>query len=201
MLYRFALNLYKNKIERDAFNNQVFRETSALRASAEVWSDVASSQGLGFRYGDSGPLLHGDLASGAALEIGVYEGKVDGAYRTAARARAAEASVVPGSVVVRPHTGLTRALGRVWAVPPNIPAEIAARYFVRADPPERAAQVLGPDMQAALVEQADRGAELYAEHGEVTLVLEGIELQHERLERIVTALAEATKPPPASPYR
>jgi hypothetical protein len=187
---RYALNLYTARRQRDDYANRVMRESTTLRAAEDVWSDVASSLGLGFRSADAGPLLYGDLASGAALEIGVLETIEDGTYRTVAKARGE--SNAKGRILVRPHDPLTRLARRVLAPPPGIDEAWLERFFVRAKPPEIARERLTASTLDLLVALADRVPHLYWEDGEVALVLEGVELVHERLERIIDALTAMT---------
>lgn len=189
---RYALNLFSARREASAYGDRTLRESSTLRAAAEVWSDVASSAGLGYRTTDGAPLLYGDLPSGAQLEVSVYETKDTGEYRTVATAR--PASPRPGRLIVRAHDPWTRVLSRALRPPPGVPRDIGARFFVRASPVELAAELLDEAIARALVALADRRPRLSWEDGEVELVLEGVELVHERLEILVAALSALTAP-------
>lgn len=192
------LNLSQKRHREAAYGDRVLRESTTLRVASEVWSDVASTRGLGFRSSDSGPLLHGDLRSGGAFEMGVYERDEDGQYATLASMRLT--TKLAGDLVVRPHAPWTRALARVRRPPPGLPEALTASYAVRAKPPELAERILGEKMQGLFELFADRSPALHAHGDEVAFVLEGVELAHERVEAILDAF-ETLAPVPTGPYR
>src|SRR5690606_30260053 len=101
--------------------------------------------------------------------------------------------------MVRPHDPLTRLAERLLGAPPAAGARWRAQFFVRARPPEVAGRYLSPRALEVLEELADRAPRLFAEDGEVAIVLEGVELVHERLETIIALLSSLTgesAPPP-----
>lgn len=179
-----------------ALGDRVLRESTTLRVASEVWSDVASSRGLGFRSSDSGPLLHGDLPCGLAFEMGVYARDEDGQYATLAAVRLATA--LPGRVSVRPHEPWTRLLEAVVKPPPGVPAELGRTFQVRARPPELAAIVLSDEVVALLQLLQERSPEVHAREDEIAFVLEGVELAHERVEAILDALDSLASRVPGS---
>lgn len=185
-IIRRAITMSTARQKAGQYGDRVLRESSTLRVASEVWSDVASTRGLGFRSSDAGPHLHGDLPSGVAFEMGVYARDEDGQYTTLAAVRLP--SALAGKVVVRPHEPWTRALASFRRGPPGVPAELLAGYDVRSSPPELAAAVLGPRLRELLSLMSDRRPEVHAKEDEVALVLEGVELTHERVEAIVDAL-------------
>jgi hypothetical protein len=189
--FRYALKLFAARRERAQYADRVLRESATLRAAEEIWSDVASSRGLGFRSSEAGPLLYGDLESGAALEIVVLETADDGSYRTVAKARGEGAAA--GRVLVRPHGAMTRLAERVLAPPAGLAAGWSERFFVRAKPPELARARLSEKILDVMVELEDRAPHLYWDDGEAMIVLEGVELVHARIDAVVTALSELTR--------
>ena len=181
-----------------AHGDRILRESSALHAAAEVWSDVASSRGFGLRNeDDAGPVLHGDLRSGGAFEMGLCI-RQDGQYETLAGVRLP----VPltGSVVVRPHEPWTRVLAWIVRPPSDLPSELTSAFFVRSTPAAAAVTVLTPKLQAVLALLSDRLPQVRASGEDMLLVLEGVELVHERVEAILDAF-EAILPVAAGPYR
>ncbi len=197
---RFAFNLFAARRDRDELANRTLRESATLRAAADVWSDVASMRGLGFRSNDAGPLLYGDLPSGATLEVRVFETSDTGEYRTVATARPSPhpPSADPrrqtrrqGRVLVRPHDAVTRIASRLRRAP-ALDAEVLERFFVRATPPSIARERLPRRVIELLMTLSDRAPHLYLEEEDVRLVLEGVELVHERMEAIVDGLSELT---------
>ncbi len=197
-IIRRAVTLSQARRVEAQYGDRVLRESTTLRVAVEVWSDVASTRGLGFRSGDSGPLLHGDLASGGAFEMGVYSREEDGQYATLATVRLP--SPLPGQLVLRPHEPWTRALAAVRRPPAELPAELTSTFHVRAKPSDLATRVLTPKLQALLALLADRNPQIHAGGDEVSLVLEGVELAHERVEAIVDAF-DTLFPVATGPYR
>lgn len=197
-LIRRAITMSTARQKASQYADRVLRESSTLRAAAEVWSDVASTRGLGFRSSDAGPLLHGDLPSGVAFEMGVYARDEDGQYATLAAVRLPAA--LAGTVVARPHEPWTRAFASVRRAPPGLPEELLGTHDVRSSPPELAATVIGPKLRELFALMADRRPELHAKEDEVALVLEGVELAHERVEAILDALGALGPAPAMGPY-
>jgi hypothetical protein len=183
------MKAYIAQREKAQFGDRVMRESSTMRAAESVWSDVASSRGLGFRSGDAGPLLYGDLSSGGEIEIGLYSTNYSDVFCTVATVRGREASAQKGEVSMRPHALGTRLL-RVLVPQPDLGDEIRERFFFRSKPPELAPRLFGERARAMILEQADRAPRFFWEDGTSTLVLEGIELVHERIERVVLALED-----------
>lgn len=186
---RQVLNLYMKQRERSQYADRTLRESSTWRAAESVWSDVASSRGMGFRSGDGGPLLYGDLASGGDLEVGVYEAAHSDVYCTVASVRGRQDRAKKGELSCRPHDMGTRVL-RLVVRQPDLRPEVLARYFFRSSPLELATKLLGARPQTMLCDLADRLPRLFWQDGSTTLVLEGIELTHERLEAMIVALTE-----------
>jgi hypothetical protein len=187
---RNVMKMYLAQRERAQAGDRVMRESTTMHGAESVWSDVASSKGMGFRAGDAGPLLYGDLASGGEIEMALFTTDYSEVYCTVATVRGREERARQGEVSVRPHAIATRLL-RVIVAQPELPAELLARYFFRGRPPELAAHLFGGERaQAMLLEQVDRAPRFFFEAGSSTLVLEGVELVHERLERLVDALSE-----------
>lgn len=184
---RHVLKLYTARREEAARGDRVMRQSTTMRAAGDVWSDVASARGLGFRSGDAGPLLYGDLASGGTLEIGLFETNYSDVYCTVATVRGRDEAAKKGELSARPHDFGTRLL-RIVTPQPELGAELLARYFFRSKPAGLAEALLGDEARAVLLEQVDRAPRLFWENGTSTLVLEGVELVHERIERIVAAL-------------
>ena len=58
---RSLLNMYSAQVESRSRGNRIVRESTTLRVTENVWADVASATGLGFRFGDAGPLLYGEI--------------------------------------------------------------------------------------------------------------------------------------------
>jgi hypothetical protein len=185
-MIRRAINMSTARHVASQYGDRVLRESKTLGVAVEVWSDVASSRGLGFRTSDAGPLLHGDLPSGVAFEMGVYARDEDGQYATLAAVRLPAA--LAGTVVVRPHEPWTRALAVVSGAPKGLPPSVTTVHAVRSRPPELASILFTPAVVALLETLGDRRPELHAREEEVALVLEGVELAHERVEAIVDAL-------------
>jgi hypothetical protein len=186
---RQVLKLYEKQREQSQRGDRVLREDSTMRSAESVWSDVASSRGMGFRSGDAGPLLHGDLSSGGAIEIGLYEAAHSDVYCTVATIRGREDLALGGELSCRPHDAVTRLL-RMFRKQPELREEVLARYFFLSSPVELATKLLGNRPQKMLCDLSDRGPRLYWEKGATTLVLEGIELVHERLEAMIEALTD-----------
>ncbi len=198
-IIRRAVSMSQARRMASALGDRVLRESTTLRVASEVWSDVASARGLGFRSSDSGPLLHGDLPSGVAFEMGVYARDEDGQYATLAAVRLP--TKLPGRASVRPHEPWTRVLEAVVKPPPGVPAELAQRFQVRARPPELVRMLLSDEIVALLQLVLERSPELHAHDDEVALVLEGVELAHERVEAILDALDTLARRVPDGPYR
>lgn len=194
---RRAVEIAQARRVASAQADRALRESSALRAAVEVWSDVASSHGFGLRTDDAGPTLHGDLRSGGAFEMGVCSDK-DGGYATLAAVHLP--TPLRGSVLVRPHEPWTRLLARVMRPPKDLHAEITSAFFVRSKPADTAAVLLTPKLQALLALVSDRRPQMQAKDEDVLLVLEGIELVHERVEAILDAF-ETLLPIASGPYR
>jgi hypothetical protein len=186
---RQVLKLYEKQREQSQRGDRVLREDSTMRSAESVWSDVASSRGMGFRSGDAGPLLYGDLSSGGEVEIGLYEAAHSDVYCTVATVRGREDKALGGEVSCRPHDVGTRLL-RMIVKQPELREEVLARYFFRSSPVDLAPKILGKRPQTMLCDLSDRLPRLYWEKGTTTLVLEGIELVHERLETMIEALTE-----------
>lgn len=188
------IKMYTERQSKRAHGERVLRQSSTLSAANEVWSDVAASLGLGFRAGDSGPLLHGELPGGARLEIGVYERDEDtGGYVTvASAARDPEGARPEGSLELRPLEGLRR-VARTFVGAKNVPSELAELYLVRASDDALVTRLLDHEpVKTALVASRDRAPMVLWEGGDATMALEGVELTHERLEEIVRALDSLT---------
>jgi hypothetical protein len=181
------MKMYMARREKAQAGDRIFRESSTMRAAESVWSDVASEKGMGFRSGNGGPLLYGDLPSGGEVEFGLFETNYSDVYCTVATVRGREDKAKKGTVSVRPHdlgTKLLEVFGR-----PELPADFLQAFFVKAKPVAIAGVVLGEEARAMLLEQTDRAPRYFYEDGSSTLVLEGIELVHERIGRIVEALS------------
>ena len=198
-IIRRAITMSQARRVASAYGDRVLRESSTLRVATEVWSDVASSRGLGFRSSDAGPLLHGELPSGASFEMGVYARDEDGQYATLATVKLL--APLAGEVVLRPHEPWTRALSALARPPRGLPASLTDRFVVRARPPELAEKVLSPALAALLELLVDRRPEVHASGQEISLVLEGVELAHERVEAVVEALDGLAPALGAGPYR
>lgn len=188
MLLRGLMNMYTNQRAARQYGDRVLRESSVLKATYEVWSDVASELGLGFRSGESGPLVHGELSSGAALEILVLEND-EGHYHTLARARKAGAR--SGQLTLRPHDPWTRVRSYLVRAP-NVEPTFAARFDVRASSDAVVRAVLTDKVRRFVEAFEPRRPELDVEPDEVTLVLEGVELEHDNLRAVVSMLDELT---------
>jgi hypothetical protein len=183
------IRLYTERQQKKKRGERVLRESTTLSAAAEVWSDVASTMELGFRSSDAGPLLYGELDGGPQLEIGVYEGEYDAAYRTVATTTAPEGAK-KGNLVVQPLRGFAR-VAKALVGAPDVPEALEALYFVRASDPALVTRFLHDEaVQRALVDLADRGPFLSWDDGSATLVLEGVELVHERMETLIRALSK-----------
>ena len=176
--------------------DRILRGSSALGAAVEVWSDVASSRGFGLRTDDAGPVLHGDLRSGGAFEMAVCSDS-EGQYTTLAATRLPAPLV--GSVVVRPHEPWTRLLAFLVRPPSDLPKELTSVFFVRSSA-TAATTVLTPKVQALLALVSDRLPQVQATGEDVLLVLEGVELLHERVEAILDAF-DTLSPIATGPYR
>ncbi len=195
---RSLLNMYSAQVESRSRGNRIVRESTTLRVTETVWADVASATGLGFRFGDAGPLLYGEIG-GATIEGGVYESKDDGGYRTVVQAKIAGGP--PGKLTVSARTATTRLLGLVTRAPEATPAALAEAYFVRADPPALAPVLLGAELVDVLVASRDREPSLEYTDGTAWVVLEGVELMQERLEALARGLGAMARADAPSPYR
>ena len=183
------IRMYTDRQQKKQRGERVLRDSSTLSAPSEVWSDLASTMELGFRSSDSGPLLYGELEGGPQLEIGVYEDEYDAAYRTVATTTAPEAAQ-HGHLVAQPLRGFARVAKAVVGAK-DVPEPLAALYFVRASEPALVTRFLHDEaVQRALVELADRAPFLSWDDGSATLVLEGVELVHERMETLIRALGK-----------
>lgn len=190
------MNMYTKQRAVRQYGDRVLRESSVLNATREVWSDVASELGLGFRSGDSGPFVHGELSSGAALEILVLAND-EGHYHTLARARKSGAR--SDRLTVRPHDPWTRVRSYVVRAP-NVDESFTARFDVRASSDTIARSVLTEGVRDLIGQLASRRPELDVDADEITLVLEGVELAHDNLRAIIAmldALMGAPSTPPA----
>ncbi|AKU98846.1 hypothetical protein AKJ09_05510 [Labilithrix luteola] len=196
VLYRQLFRLYTSRHEKDAFADRILRESSTLRAAADVWSDVASNLGLGFRVLNGGPVIHGELRSGAELEIGIYETD-DGAYRTLASTEGGRGPM--GRVLVKRHDALSRIKKVVSRAPEGLDEELRAGFSVTASPSELAKELLSlPAAKALFVDLSDRSPRLSYRTGSASIVLEGVELAHQRLELVIEALTQMTSSPTES---
>lgn len=196
MLLRGLMNIYTNQRAARQYGDRVFRESSVLRATYEVWSDVASELGLGFRSGDSGPLVHGELSSGAALEVLVLEND-EGHYHTLARARKSGAR--SGALTLRPHDPWTRVRSYLIRTT-DLDPTFTARFDVRASSDAVAKSVLSETVRDLVGRLEARRPELDVDADEATLVLEGVELEHDNLYAVIAMLDELMGATPA-PYR
>lgn len=199
LLIRSLMRLYETQRESRSVGTRVMRESSTLRVTEGVWAEVASARELGFRSNDGAPLLYGDLPSQAALEMAIYETN-QGEYRTVATARFPEPRA--GRLSVVPARGLAR-VGRALRPFPAASPDFGARFFVRSKPGTLTA-LLVPEVQAMLVDLGDREPSLYWSDETATLVLEGVEMVHERLEAVIdglNAMAGGVGRLGAPPYR
>lgn len=193
VLYRQLFNLYTSRHKKDAFADRILRESSTLRAAADIWSDVASNLGLGFRVVNGGPIIHGELRSGAELEVGVYETD-DGAYRTLASTEGGHGRT--GRVLVKRHDALSRVKKVVVREPEGLDEELRASFSVAASPSELAKELLAlPAVKGLFVDIADRSPRVSYRSGSASILLEGVELAHQRLELVIEALAQMTSDP------
>lgn len=176
------MNMVQNRQARKQYGERVVRESAVLRAADEVWSDVASTEGHGFRSSEAGPQLYGDFASGATFQLEILETET-GEYRTVGSARR-EGAGVKGMLRVVPRDPISRVLELTSAAPgPRLP-EFAARFAARA----RGHAPIPSSVQEMLVTLSDRSPRLYGDDGAYTLVLEGVELVHDRVARVVALL-------------
>lgn len=177
------MNMYQNRLARKQYGERVVRESAVLRAADEVWSDVASTEGHGFRSNEAGPQLYGDFASGATFQLEILETEA-GEYRTVGSVRR-EGPDAKGTLRIAPRDALSRVLALTSAAPgrPLLP-EFSARFVARA----RSHAPIPPSVQETLVALSDRSPRLYGDDGAYTLVLEGVELVHERVARVVELL-------------
>ncbi len=176
----------------------MIRQSSALTSCLNVWADVASSKSIGFHEVNGAPRLYGDTRGGGELEIVIMENK-EGEYRTVALAT--RTATKEGQVFVATKSGAHKVLAVVTKAPKGLREELVERFFVRASSEECARDVLDDRVQSLLIDLADRAPELTWKNGRTVIVLEGIELVHERMERLVTALSEIGAPPVEAPYR
>lgn len=197
------MNMYTNQRAARQYGDRVLRESSVLMTADDVWSDVASNLELGFRSGQGGPYVYGDLQSGATVEIEVRE-TVEGEYRTVAKASSNAEGKVENELLVRPHDAFTRMLQKVLRAPAELDPGFRQLFFVRANRngSAHASATLSDAVRETILRLAHRRPELYADSKGATLVLEGVELVHEHLTDIVAMLTELTRTTTSNaPYR
>jgi hypothetical protein len=190
------MNLASARQRASQYGDRILRESSVIRAASEVWSDVASTHGHGFRSGQAGPLLHGELPSGAVFQLTIVETDAEGEYRTLAKIHGKAGAA---NLDIRPHDVMSRALGFARKRPAGLDETFTARFSIKGP----SAETLSPCVVETLLDLADRSPNLYGDGESVTLILEGVELVHTRIEAIIALLDALAggKPKGDGPFR